>query len=151
MFSKEFIIKFKFVVPKDWQVEGLVNLIKSDKSVIITSLSHELMHAYDSHKSGYDDASERANYQASQSVSFGIDPIDKFLHLLYFTHAAENVVRPTEIAMSIKLGKVSQTLGEKVYAAMAAKAGAEGGNNPQGATAKDDNVVDAEFKEVNKK
>ena len=104
----EFIIKFKFVVPKDWQFEGLVNLIKSDKSVIITSLSHELMHAYDSHKSGYDDASERANYQASQSVSFGIDPIDKFLHLLYFTHAAENVVRPTEIAMAIKLGKVSQ-------------------------------------------
>ena len=50
-----------------------------------------------------------------------------------------------------ELGKVSQTLGEKVYAAMAAKAGAEGGNNPQGATAKDDNVVDAEFKEVNKK
>ena len=50
-----------------------------------------------------------------------------------------------------ELGKVSQTLGEKVYAAMAEKAGAEGGNNPQGATAKDDNVVDAEFKEVNKK
>ena len=50
-----------------------------------------------------------------------------------------------------ELGKVSQTLGEKVYAAMAEKAGADGGNNPQGATAKDDNVVDAEFKEVNKK
>jgi len=50
-----------------------------------------------------------------------------------------------------ELGKVSQTLGEKVYASMAEKAGADGGNNPQGATAKDDNVVDAEFKEVNKK
>jgi hypothetical protein len=104
----EFIIKFKFLVPQDWQFEELVNLIKKDKLDILNSLSHELMHAYDSHKSGYDDASERANYQAAQSVSFGIEPIDKFLHLLYFTHAAENVVRPTEIAMAIKSGKVSQ-------------------------------------------
>jgi hypothetical protein len=104
----EFIVKFKFLVPQDWKFEELVNLIKKNKLDILNSLSHELMHAYDSHKSGYDDASERANYQAAQSVSFGIEPIDKFLHLLYFTHAAENVVRPTEIAMAIKSGKVSQ-------------------------------------------
>ena len=104
----EFIVKFKFLVPQDWKFEELVNLIKKNKLDILNSLSHELMHAYDSHKSGYDDASERANYQAAQSVSFGIDPIDTFLHLLYFTHAAENVVRPTEIAMAIKSGKVSQ-------------------------------------------
>jgi len=104
----KFIIKFKFLVPQDWKFEELVNLIKKDKSDIINSLSHELMHAYDSYKSGYDDAPERANYEASQSVSFGIEPIDKFLHLLYFTHAVENVVRPTEIAMAIKSGNVSQ-------------------------------------------
>ena len=104
----EFIIKFKFLVPQDWQFEGLIDLLKKDKSDIITSLSHELMHAYDSYKSGYDDASERSGYRAAQGLSFGIRPIDKFLHLLYFTHAIENVVRPTEIAMAIKLGEVSQ-------------------------------------------
>ena len=104
----EFIIKFKFLVPQDWQFEGLIDLLKKDKSDIITSLSHELMHAYDSYKSGYDDASERSGYRAAQGLSFGIRPIDKFLHLLYFTHAIENVVRPTEIAMAIKLGEVNQ-------------------------------------------
>jgi hypothetical protein len=104
----EFIVKFKFLVPQDWRFEGLINLLKKDRSTIINSLSHELMHAYDSHKKGYDDATERAGYEASQSISFGIEPIDKFLHLLYFTHATENVVRPTEIAMAIKSGKVSQ-------------------------------------------
>jgi len=104
----EFIIKFRFLVPQDWKFEELVNLIKKDKSDIINSLSHELMHAYGFYKLGYDDAPERADYEASQSVSFGIEPIDKFLHLLYFTHAVENVVRPTEIAMAIKLGNVSQ-------------------------------------------
>jgi molecular chaperone DnaK len=53
-------------------------------------------------------------------------------------------------AKTEELGKVSQTLGEKVYAAMAEKAQAEGGAG-NSEKAKDDNVVDAEFKEVNKK
>ena len=49
-----------------------------------------------------------------------------------------------------ELGKASQKLGEKVYAAMAEKeqAAQPGGDN---AKPKDDNVVDAEFKEVNDK
>jgi len=53
-------------------------------------------------------------------------------------------------AKTEELGKVSQTLGEKVYAAMAEKTQAAGGQ-PANEKAKDDNVVDAEFKEVNKK
>ncbi len=54
-------------------------------------------------------------------------------------------------AKTEELGKVSQTLGEKVYAAMAEKAKADGSATSQGPAAKDDNVVDAEFKEVDKK
>ncbi len=52
-------------------------------------------------------------------------------------------------AKTEELGKVSQTLGEKVYAAMAEKA--QAGGQPANEKAKDDNVVDAEFKEVDKK
>jgi len=53
-------------------------------------------------------------------------------------------------AKTEELGKVSQKLGEKVYAAMAEKAkSAEGG--AEQAAPKDDNVVDADFKEVDKK
>jgi len=54
-------------------------------------------------------------------------------------------------AKTEELGKVSQALGEKVYAAMAEKAKAEGGAASPGQATKDDNVVDAEFKEVDKK
>jgi molecular chaperone DnaK len=54
-------------------------------------------------------------------------------------------------AKTEELGKVSQTLGEKVYAAMAEKAKAEGGATSPSQPTKDDNVVDAEFKEVDKK
>ncbi|CAG2129711.1 Chaperone protein DnaK [Cupriavidus yeoncheonensis] len=54
------------------------------------------------------------------------------------------------------LSEVSQKLGEKVYADMQAKAGEQGAAGAAGAGAQqaqpqDDNVVDAEFKEVNDK
>jgi molecular chaperone DnaK len=53
-------------------------------------------------------------------------------------------------AKTEELGKASQKLGEKVYAAMAEK---EQAAQPAGDNAKpkDDNVVDADFKEVNDK
>lgn len=52
-------------------------------------------------------------------------------------------------AKTEELGKVSQKLGEKVYADMAAKA--QAAQAPGADQPKDDNVVDAEFKEVDKK
>jgi molecular chaperone DnaK len=54
-------------------------------------------------------------------------------------------------AKTEELGKVSQKLGEKVYAAMAEKAQADQPGSADGAKPKDDNVVDADFKEVNDK
>ena len=54
-------------------------------------------------------------------------------------------------AKTEELGKVSQKLGEKVYAAMAAKEQAAAGAPGDAAKPKDDNVVDADFKEVNDK
>jgi len=53
-------------------------------------------------------------------------------------------------AKTEELGKVSQKLGEKVYEAMAEKAKAEQAGGGE-AKPKDDNVVDADFKEVNDK
>lgn len=104
----EITITIRFVVPSNWTFEELLSSIKTNKDEIIISFAHELMHVYESYKTGYDDASERAEYRAFQKISFGIKPIDRFLHLLYFTTAIENVVRPSELAMAIKLGKVSQ-------------------------------------------
>lgn len=53
-------------------------------------------------------------------------------------------------AKTEELGKVSQKLGEKVYAAMAEKSQADAAPGAE-AKPKDDNVVDADFKEVDKK
>ena len=74
--------------------------------------------------------------------------------------AAKSGIKEDIEAKTEELGKVSQKLGEKVYAAMqenaqASAAGAQGGPGAAGAGASqkpnDDNVVDADFKEVNKK
>ena len=54
-------------------------------------------------------------------------------------------------AKTEELGKVSQKLGEKVYAAMAEKAQGSAGGEAHAEQPKDDNVVDADFKEVDKK
>ena len=54
-------------------------------------------------------------------------------------------------AKTEELGKVSQKLGEKVYAAMAEKEQAAAGAPGEATKPKDDNVVDADFKEVNDK
>ena len=64
--------------------------------------------------------------------------------------AAKGTDKDAITAKTEELGKVSQKLGEKVYAAMAEKnqAAQAGDDN---AKPKDDNVVDAEFKEVNDK
>lgn len=64
--------------------------------------------------------------------------------------AAKGSDKDAITAKTEELGKVSQKLSEKVYAAMAEKAKA--GEAPAAeAKPKDDNVVDAEFKEVNDK
>jgi molecular chaperone DnaK len=64
--------------------------------------------------------------------------------------AAKGADKDAITAKTEELGKASQKLGEKVYAAMAEK---EQGAQPSGDNAKpkDDNVVDADFKEVNDK
>jgi molecular chaperone DnaK len=62
--------------------------------------------------------------------------------------AAKGTDKAVIEAKTEELGKVSQKLGEKVYADMAAKAQASEAPAQQ---PKDDNVVDAEFKEVDKK
>jgi molecular chaperone DnaK len=64
--------------------------------------------------------------------------------------AAKGADKDAITAKTEELGKASQKLGEKVYAAMAEK---EQAAQPNGDNAKpkDDNVVDADFKEVNDK
>lgn len=93
---------------KNYKLSNLVEFIKSKKNDLISSITHELMHIYESFKYPYSNARKKAEYKAYQNIFFGIKPIDDFLYLLYFVHSIENVVRPSELSADIKLNKVSQ-------------------------------------------
>ncbi|MDV7398135.1 hypothetical protein RZS08_42425, partial [Arthrospira platensis SPKY1] len=80
-------------VPEEDDFFSIQELFKDEKQIIITSLSHELMHAYEMYKKKISSPQSRASYEAYKNVRFGIEPIDKFLHDLYFIHSIENVVR----------------------------------------------------------
>jgi hypothetical protein len=88
---------------------SIQELFKDKKQIIITSLSHELMHAYEMYKKKISSPQSRASYEAYKNVRFGIEPIDKFLHDLYFIHSIENVVRPTEIAADLKQENIDRS------------------------------------------
>ena len=83
--------------------------LKKEKNEIISSITHELKHKYDDYKKPKNSLTARGEYSAYTNRGFGdIDPINKFLHHLYFTHSIENLVRPSELAGSIQSGEISK-------------------------------------------
>jgi hypothetical protein len=98
-------------------------------------------------------AAEGTNYSYKKTLYLNADtsPSSIINNVKFFCDGTIGWTGVDIEAKTEELGKVSQALGEKVYAAMAEKAKTEGDATSQGQAAKDDNVVDAEFKEVDKK
>lgn len=96
------------VIPKGYSKNDLINFLIKEKVDIISSVSHETKHLYDTFKKKIDIGAKRAEYSAYSNLKFGIMPIDYFIHNLYFVHSVENLVRPTEVASLIKQNKVLQ-------------------------------------------
>jgi hypothetical protein len=88
--------------------ERLKSLFLNKKTQIISSISHELKHAFDKFKNRGQTISSLADYSTVQTLRFNISEIDEFLYNSYYMHFVENLVRPTEIATEIKLGNVDK-------------------------------------------
>lgn len=97
------------VVPEGYDFEELPEYFQDNKDEIITNLSHEFKHIYDHYKKKFEYPDERAKYQASVGLGFNFQPLDKFVHDIYFSSANENLVRPSEVATAIKRGEISQS------------------------------------------
>jgi hypothetical protein len=65
------------------------------------------MHKYHHYKKPTESAIEYFKYDSYSKINLNIKAISDFTHYLYFIHAIENVVRPTEVASKIKSGNVS--------------------------------------------
>ena len=76
----------------------LIDSLKTERAVIVSSLSHELMHAYDNIKRRLVKTSNRVTYSIGQEKGFAnIQPLNDFISYMYFAHITENLVRSTEI------------------------------------------------------
>jgi len=95
-------------VPDDKTMEDVYNYISKEKTLITSSITHELKHAYDSYKKPDNPITYRADYEAYMNLKFGIPPIDEFFHYLYFIHSIENLVRPSEIASELQNGDIDK-------------------------------------------
>jgi hypothetical protein len=96
------------LVPTDFNYEELPVYFEKNKNEIIENLSHEFKHAYDHFKKLYDNPIQRAEYQSSINLGFNFEPLDIFVHDIYFSSANENLVRPSEISAAIQTGQISQ-------------------------------------------
>jgi len=96
------------VVSNDTTFSEIIDLFEEHKDKIISSLSHELKHSYDNYKKQKDSIYRSSMYQAYSGTRTGLVPIDRFIHNMYFIHAIENLVRPSEIGSLIKTKGVKQ-------------------------------------------
>lgn len=102
-------IRMIVAVPENgWDLGMVVNLMINTKIKMISSLSHELKHWFDAQKKSITSVKSIGDYQTYSNSRFGLPPIDDFMHILYFTTEAENLVRPSELAAKIDAGEISK-------------------------------------------
>jgi hypothetical protein len=104
----ETIIQIEFIVPEQFEDNELLEYYQKNKNRFISIIAHELKHAYDSFKKNKTNLPKRVDYQISANRGFGaVKPLNRFLFLSYYIHHIENLVRPTQLATEIHLGKIT--------------------------------------------
>ena len=86
----------------------IIKTLEDNKQMIVSSLSHELKHAYDGFKKPSEGLKQRSQYNVYSGARFGIEEIDEFVYFLYFITVIENLVRPSEIYSLMQQGEISQ-------------------------------------------
>jgi hypothetical protein len=80
----------------EWSGDKILNTMKNNADNTVSSLAHELKHAYDNYKKPVEKLVDRSNYAGFQRVRSGVRPMDQFMFNMYFINQIENLVRPTE-------------------------------------------------------
>ena len=100
-----------FAVGENWEPEGLIQKMEEERDEHVSSLSHEIKHKYDKQSKQFGLMGLDAEYQATQRRgTFGIPAIDRvFYRYMYYIHAIENLVRPTEVAYSMRRKNITKS------------------------------------------
>ena len=104
-------LSITFAVGENWKPEGLIEKMEEERDEHVSSLAHEIKHKYDKQakKSGL--IGTDAEYQATQiRGNFGIPAIDRvFYRYMYYISGIENLVRPTEVAYTMKRKNITKS------------------------------------------
>lgn len=100
-----------FIVPPVWKSKDLYEKFIMDETETTSILAHELKHKYDKTKKKQDLIGRDADYQAysRSNINFGVPIINDFMRYSYFIQAAENLVRPTEIATRMEMKGITKS------------------------------------------
>ena len=104
-------LSITFGVGENWEPEGLIQKMEEKRDEHVSSLSHEIKHKYDKQSKQFGLMGLDAEYQATQRRgTFGIPAIDRvFYRYMYYIHAIENLVRPTEVAYSMRRKNITKS------------------------------------------
>lgn len=99
-----------YAVAPDWEPHQLAEEFDKNRINHISDLAHEIKHKYDKQAKPVGLIGDDAEYAAVQNMpSFGINALDnKFKQFLYFTSAAESLVRPSELSTEMKLTNITR-------------------------------------------
>jgi hypothetical protein len=106
------VLKINIVIATgdSWKVSEVAVALLSEKHKIVSIFSHELHHEYVGSKSPSLSSIKRTEYEAVQSLHFeNIRPIYNFLFYLYFSHAIEEIVRPSEVYSAMRTQNITKS------------------------------------------
>jgi len=100
-----------FAVGENWEPEQLIQKMEEERDEHVSSLAHEIKHKYDKQSKKFGLIGPDADYQSTQRRGhFGVPAIDGvFYRYMYYIHAIENLVRPTEVAYSMKKKNITKS------------------------------------------
>jgi hypothetical protein len=102
-------IKIRFAGPKTIKGSDIKNFMLNEKGEMISSIAHEIKHAYDNYKKDTVTIKDRVRYEVMSNSSFAnIVPINDFIYFLYYSHIIESLVRPTEIATLMDINAITK-------------------------------------------
>jgi len=104
------IIQYKFAVGPDCKLYEIMSALQTNRPQLESMMAHELFHKYEHTKKDTEYLGSVAKYKGSQNVGIqNVDPINKFMHLLYYVHEAERYTRPSELYSMLKYNKVTKS------------------------------------------
>lgn len=94
---------------EDIDIDTIIYFLNDNSESVISSLSHELKHSYDTFKKPTAPLSQMTEYNSIIKFNaFGIKPLKLFFHNLYLSCLTETLVKPTEVAYRMMSKRINK-------------------------------------------